>query len=383
MTELSAIRSPDGGPRSASVSSCVTNFGKVRNVHVVLRSLGTAVPDLRISQEDAFQFLAAHFVMGEEQEGLYRRVMVEGPIRGRHFGMDKPEDTLSVDPDEHHARFLGFGRQLVAKAAAKALEDANVPAADVSALIVNTCTGYLCPGLTSYLCEDLGLSDDTRVLDIMGMGCGGALPNLHSGVDMLRAGLKGCALNVAVEICSSTFLMDDDPSLTISNAIFGDGAAAALLEAVEAPQAGDVMLVDFETVIMPRHRELLRYQHQSGRLRNKLSRKVPLVGAQTGALAVSRLLRRHHLVREDIQHWIVHAGGTAVLEQVARQMDLTKDQLRASYRVFEEFGNLSSPSVLFVLQEQLRARSPAAGEWIILLAFGAGFTAFAGLARAT
>jgi predicted naringenin-chalcone synthase len=96
-------------------------------------------------------------------------------------------------------------------------------------LVVNTCTGYLCPGLSSYLLEKLGLPRNIRTYDLVGGGCGGAIPNLQAAQEYLKSAGKGTALCVAVEICSATFQMADDMSLLLSNALFADGAAAAVL----------------------------------------------------------------------------------------------------------------------------------------------------------
>ena len=295
--------------------------------------------------------------------------------------MDGLEDALVADPDALNHRFMKHGRMIAAEAAGLVLQRARVEPEAIRGLVTNTCTGYLCPGFSSYLCEDLALSDQVHVLDIMGMGCGGAIPNLRSAAGLLRTGCAGPVLSVAVEVCSATLFMADDPALTVSNAIFGDGAAAALLRVTNKPVSGDILLLDFESVADPARRELLRYQQEGGRLRNQLSHKVPVVGAQLAARAVERLLERNQLDASAVKHWAVHAGGTSVLDQVKRQFGFAGDELASSYEVFRHYGNISSPSVLFVLMEELTRNPPKSGATGILVSFGAGFTAFAALVQ--
>jgi predicted naringenin-chalcone synthase len=145
----------------------------------------------------------------------------------------------------------------------------------------------------------------------------------------------------------------------VSNSIFGDGAAAAVLDLVPDNRPGGLArMVDFATGLFPQYREDLRYRTEGGRLRNHLSKRVPIIGARTVTEVASRLLARHGLARNDVDWWAVHPGGTVVLAQVAKELELPGEALRFSYHVFENYGNMSSPSVLFVLREILDSGRP-------------------------
>lgn len=347
---------------------------------IILKGLGTATPPLYVTQKEAFDFLSAHLPLTPDTRALYRRILMDGKIKGRHLGMDTITDALETDPDRLLARFIKFGRPTAVEAARRAMAEAGVQADDIKGLIVNTCTGYLCPGLSSYVAEDLGLKTSIRYLDMMGMGCGAAIPNLETAAGMLVRSGEGPVLSLAVEICSATIFHGDDPGLVVSNSIFGDGAAAAVLDVAPDNQTGGLArLVDFASGLHPQYREELRYRTEGGRLRNHLSRRVPVIGAQTVAEVANRLLARHGLDRDDLHWWAVHPGGTTVLDQVALELALTREKLRFAYGVFEKFGNMSSPSVLFVLRDILDTGRPQPGQTGMLLAFGAGFSAFATL----
>ena len=346
----------------------------------IIRALRTANPPQHTTQQEAFDFFRTHFNLDPEEEKLYRRLLLECPIRGRYVGMDKLDDACETDPDRLNARFLNYARQTAAAAAIKALEDAHVSPAEIGGVVVNTCTGYLCPGLTSYLAEDLGLGNDLRTLDLVGMGCGGALPNLEAAAGLLALNGQRPVLSIAVEICSATLFMGTAPALVVSNSIFGDGAAAVVMQNGESDKAGGLARVlDFASGVYPQYRGQLHYRQEGGRLRNVLSIKVPKIGAKIASEVLTRLLNRHHLTQNAIQWWAVHAGGTAVLDQVGRDLGLPETDLRFSLEVFHSYGNMSSPSVLFTLKHIIEQGRPRSGDLGVLLTFGAGFSAFAAL----
>jgi len=369
-----------------------------------LTALATANPRRYATQQEVCAFFERHFSMEPRERALYRELLLEGPIRGRHIAVDEDEEICQQDPDSLIGRFERHGRKLAAEAARKALDQAGLAPDQIEGLVVNTCTGYLCPGLSSYVVEDLGLPAFTSALDLMGMGCGGAIPNLEAGCRMIQSGARKTVLCLSVEICSATFFRGPDPDLIVSNSIFADGASAAVLQANligEVPSfkcevssgdralqtshfqlhtsSGLVRFLDFESVTLPEYREKLRYTTQGGRLRNVLTRSVPAIGAKAVGQVTQRLLDRNRLGPSDIHRWIVHPGGTQVLKAVERHLGLTPETLRYSYEVFREYGNMSSPSVMFVLDKVLREAAPLPGEKALLISFGAGFTAFAGL----
>lgn len=345
-----------------------------------LHALQTANPDLYADRSTAFNTLREHFPMSDSERDLYERLLLEGPVEGRYVGMDAFEDVRFTDQDSLINRFQQFAVPVGCKAARQALDDLQLPASDIAGVVVNTCTGYLCPGLSSYITEALGLRQDTKTFDLVGMGCGAALPNLEcaAGVALRQPG--AILLSISVEICSATLFMDEAPDLIVSNSIFGDGAAACVLSADNLPGKTSVArILDFETGIEPRFREHLRYRSEQGRLRNTLSKRVPAIGARVISRVQDRLLKRNNLNKADIDWWIVHPGGSAVLDAVRRTLDLSPSDLGTSYDILREYGNMSSPSVLFVLRRMLDNGQWKAGEKAAILTFGAGFTGFGAL----
>jgi alkylresorcinol/alkylpyrone synthase len=226
--------------------------------------------------------------------------------------------------------------------------------------------------LTSYLTETLRLRPDVFALDVVGQGCGAALPTLRTAEALLRSGRASRVLAVSVEVCSAALCVDDDPGVMISACLFGDGAAAAVLASEPPRGRRRVEWTLAASRIVPSEREALRFEQREGRLRNRLSRRVPVLAGREAARLLQDTLRAAGLEREQITGWILHAGGRDVLAALRAELGLSEADLRHSAAVLREFGNLSSPTVLFVLAQALRDAVPDGWWWTA--SFGAGFS---------
>jgi predicted naringenin-chalcone synthase len=297
-------------------------------------------------------------------------------IKKRGFAIGNVEDLVDEDLDQRVARFTHWSQELSAQAINRALAQAGLGAGDVAGLVVNTCTGYICPGIATYLIERLDLPRSVRVYDLVGSGCGGAIPNLEISESLVKKGKDGVVLSVSVEICTATFQMEDDLSLLLSNALFGDGAAAAVLWT--KPEGYE--LVASASRYVPEQRESIRYVHKNGQLYNQLSTKLPDMVRKAAAQVVADVLAPRSLKAGDIKHWALHSGGEKIINAVRDEIGLSEEQVRATRSVLSEYGNMSSPTVWFVLQE-IERRGVAPGEWCIMVAFGAGLSAHAYLLR--
>jgi alkylresorcinol/alkylpyrone synthase len=244
----------------------------------------------------------------------------------------------------------------------------------VDALLVTTCTGYLCPGLSSYVAESLGLSPTAILLDLVGQGCGAALPALDQAAALIQSGRARHILVACVEVCTAASYLDDDPGVLISACLFGDGAAAVLLDS-QAPKAGPtVRWTGSARHSAPEHREHLRFDHRRGLLRNLLSAEVPSLSAQHARTVFDRACDLHRRKPEEINGWIWHAGGREVLRALRREFGLTEKHTEPSSSVLRHHGNMSSPSCLFALEAALQNGVPDGLWW--LASFGAGFSSF-------
>ncbi|MCL7454812.1 MAG: type III polyketide synthase [Anaerolineae bacterium] len=348
----------------------------MKDVRIV--SLATANPPLRVSQEESYQAYVEMLPLSDRAKSLLQRIFVQNNSIGyRHFGMDALTDILHNSQDELIARYRKFAVPVSVEAARQALDRAGLAPADVDAVVINSCTGYLCPGLTSYVAEALPLRPDVWPFDLQGMGCGGAVPNLETAHNYLQAHPDHNVLAIAVEICSATIYFDEAPDILVSNALFGDGAAAAVL--TNRAGEGGIRLAGFAAGLYPQDRQHLYYRTENSKLRNVLSVDVPAVGARRGKEVIDRLLAEKGLGYGEIDHWLMHPGGQKVLDALEDGLSLPAEALTPSRNVLYRYGNMSSVSVLFVLDELLRNHAPRPGDRGVVCSFGAGFGAYATL----
>ncbi|HEX2197047.1 MAG TPA: 3-oxoacyl-[acyl-carrier-protein] synthase III C-terminal domain-containing protein [Burkholderiales bacterium] len=345
--------------------------------------VGTAVPATRYSQRqcwDALREAPQFAALAAPARLLLERVLLgEQGVRTRHLAIERLQDAFALDPDVLHRRFLTHAPELATRAARTALARAQLAAHDIDALLISTCTGYLCPGLTSHVGERLGLRTGALLLDLVGQGCGAALPNLRTAEALVASGRCGQVLSICVEVCSAALYIDDDPGVLVSACLFGDGAAAAVVCAAPRAGARRVAWTDSISVCDPGERDALRMESRGGLLRNILSRRVPELAASRASEVLAQGLKRHDVPREAVSAWIWHAGGRTVLERLRAAAGLSEHDTRRSADILERYGNLSSPFVLFVLDAALAGRAPDGWWW--MSSFGAGFSCHGALLR--
>ena len=341
-----------------------------------INGIGTTVPATRYTQHECWEALRAapQFTqLSPRAQAITRKVLTgDNGIATRHLALNPLTEAFDLNPDALHRRFATAAPALATDAARHALERSGIAPQDIGGLIISTCTGYLCPGLTSYVSERLDLPANTICLDLVGQGCGAALPNLRTAEALIRSGSARHVLCVCVEVCSAAFYLDNDPGVLISACLFGDGAAAAVVSAEPLPGNRQVRWLASETVLKPGHRDELRFEQRGGMLFNILKPSVSKLAAAAAEEVLDRSLAAAGKSRADIRAWNFHPGGRDVLLALRDQLTLSDTDLQHSAAVLREFGNLSSPSVLFVLDATLRNNAPAGLWW--MSSFGAGFT---------
>jgi predicted naringenin-chalcone synthase len=336
-----------------------------------LHALATAVPERAFTQEQCWDLASRSSV----RQRLSRRSMLtlrrilrgDNGIATRHFAVSDMDRVFDLTPDELNAEFRTEAPRLAGRALRAALDRVGVAPAEIDALLICTCTGYLCPGLTSYVAEQMGLRGNAYLQDLVGSGCGAAIPTLRAVSQVLAAQPDAVVACVAVEICSAAFYLDDDPGVLISACLFSDGAAASVWRS--RPGAEGLRCFDFRALHLPEERDKLRFESRDGKLRNLLHRTVP----ELAAGAVGRLWAERG--PRPVSRVVAHTGGRDVLD--ALKAVLPEHSLDASFNVLRDYGNMSSPSVLFALEESLKTAAPGPHGDFWLVSFGAGFTAHA------
>ena len=330
-----------------------------------LQSIASAFPANIVTQSECWEILrsaGAFDGLRSRSRDLIEKILLgDSGIATRRFAQDDLAHILALDAEGLHREFELAAPRLAAEALCAACAKGGVSPADVDALMVCSCTGYLCPGLSSYVSELLGVPSGAYLQDLLGLGCGAALPMLESARGYLALHPGALVATVAVEVCSAAFFLDDDPGVLISLCLFGDGAAAALWSGTDA--GNQLQMRSFKTVHRPEHREKIRFVNSGGRLKNQLHRSVPSLAAE----AVGELFGHRDCEPDAV---ISHTGGRDVIE--ALEAKLPGFPLLETRAVLRDYGNISSPCVLVALERALAAGSP---RNIWLTSFGAGFAA--------
>ena len=350
-------------------------------MHIV--GVGVATPPARYTKAEclgAFE-RSAWFARLDARAHLIARTVLQrdNGIEARRLAVESIDEVFSIDPNTLSTRFLNHAPPLASSASNNALAHAGVAASSIDAVVVSTCTGYLCPGLSGYVAERLGLRADVQAFDLVGQGCAAALPNLQLGRALLASGTCAHVLSVCVEVSSAAIYLDNDPGVLISACLFGDGAGAAVLSRECAAAGRSIEWIDSTSLIEPAERKALMFEQRDGMLRNILTRGVPKLAAEYAQRVLGTVLARTGLRPSDISEWIMHAGGRDVLLALERRLELQPHDLRYSAAMLREYGNLSSAFVYFVLQAALADDAP--GGWWWLSSFGAGFSCHGALLK--
>lgn len=335
-----------------------------------LQSIATANPPFSLSQPECWE-VAKRSTIGDRLTSrsmtLIRHVLLgNSGIDRRHFAVEDIEHVFDLDADSLNRMFAEHAPALAAEALLSALDRAALKPSALDALLVCTCTGYLCPGVSSYVAEKLSLRSDAYLQDLVGLGCGAAIPMIRSASGILAASPGAKVACVAVEICSAAFYLDDDPGVLISACLFGDGAAATIWSS-EPPPDGGWRCHGFDTLHQPENRDCLRFETRNGKLRNLLDRSVP----EKASAAVKILYDRASAAGGRPSTVLAHSGGRDVILAVERALD--GPSFERTSEVLRHFGNMSSPSVLFALERHLAGNGSNGDLW--LTSFGAGFAA--------
>ena len=348
-----------------------------------VNGLGTANPPTRYTKSEcwhAFKSSDWFLKLDRRSHVIAETVLTrDNGIEVRSLALSSLNDVFQIDPDSLHARFLAHAPTIASAAGNFAIEQAGIAATDIDALVISTCTGYLCPGLTSYVVERLGLRDDILAFDLVGQGCAAALPNWRLADSLLASGSCEHVLSICVEISSAAMFLDNDPGVLISACLFGDGAGAAVLSKQPNSRRRRIEWSTYASLINPAERDALMFKTERGMLRNVLTRPVPRLAADHASQVLQTALENGHLKSADISTWIMHAGGRDVLIALQATLRLSTKDLRYSAGMLREHGNMSSAFVFFVLKAAVDDQAP--GGWWWMSSFGAGFSCHGALLR--
>lgn len=346
-----------------------------------LAGLATAVPAHVARQDDARGLAAQLFSGAIEADARLLQVFEHAQIEQRRTCM--PLEWYAVDHtfEEKNALYVEHALQLAGDAATRAIEGRGLTARDVDHVVFVSTTGIATPSMDARLANHLGFRADTRRTPIWGLGCAGGAAGLARARDFAIADPRARVLFVALELCSLTFQHHDlSKRNLVASSLFGDGAAAVLVEGIEvASGAGGshrpLELVASRSTFWPDTLDVMGWTVDGDGLHVVFSRDIPTIVRERVRPSLIAFLEEQGLRLETLPHLVAHPGGAKVLRAYADALGLPPESFRHAREVLRDNGNMSSPSCLFVLQRFLDAGEIQAGEHAVLAALGPGFAA--------
>jgi predicted naringenin-chalcone synthase len=365
---------------------------------LVIRGLGTALPRHALTQDEAAAAIRTFFCQTEEQAqrlpalfgraGIKSRssVLLNGPPGELNWQTFYPPSTGPHDHGPKTSQRMEAYRQeapsLAFRAASRALEESSFTAKEIDHLITVSCTGFFAPGIDIQLIKGLGLPPTIQRTHVGFMGCHGALNGLQVASALTTADPKARVLLSAVELCSLHLHYGWDPQSVVPHALFADGAAALIATSDESRlrlnELSDWTLAATGSCLFPDSEHGMTWNIGDHGFEMTLSADVPDLLLRHLRPWVESWLKENDLAIAKVGSWAVHPGGPRILSAVGGSMGLTSAALDTSAEVLSNCGNMSSPTVLFILE---RLRSQGAPRPCVAMAFGPGLVAEAALFR--
>lgn len=354
-------------------------------------SIGTAVPDFAYKQSDLVETMLQLVPLPPDQAERVKRMAIGTGINTRYSVLPdyRPEGARRMHPPgpnyeptpKLETRMEVFHAE-APPLALKAIENclARVPAQisglgrdRITHLIAVSCTGLAAPGLDLMLLRALELPAHTHRTAVHFMGCYAAMHGLKQADAICRADTDAVVLVVCVELCTLHFQKDDTPDNLAATLLFADGAAAALLAGEDVVATGPALRLEgfYSEVATAGWQDMAWHLSGQGFLM-KLSAYVPDLLSQGIRALITRALTRLGLQQTDIAHWALHPGGRKILDLAEYELKLPEGALKSAYGVLKDYGNMSSPTILFVLARLWPEM--LAGEKVLAAAFGPGLT---------
>ncbi|HEY6880550.1 MAG TPA: 3-oxoacyl-[acyl-carrier-protein] synthase III C-terminal domain-containing protein [Polyangiales bacterium] len=342
----------------------------------------TALPRHRYDQRE----------LAQVAQRLLPKLDVKPEVLWRFFRHAEVEQRYLALPAERYESLDGLGARndawleaalpLAERAVDAALRDAGLAPADVDIAFSTTITGLAVPSLEARLMNRMPFRPDMKRVPMFGLGCLAGCAGVARAADYLRAYPDQVALLLSVELCSLTVQRDDTSVANlISAGLFGDGAAAVVLVGAEHPAARGLRVLDSQSAFFANTERTMGWDVTDTGFKIVLGKEVPTMAREGLPPLIDALLTRHGLTRAQIAAWVAHPGGPAVITAMCEALGLRDDALAETRRSLAKIGNLSSASVLFVLDSFRRWVRPSAGSYGMMVAMGPAFCAEAALLR--
>lgn len=343
-----------------------------------IAAAASALPKHEYDQSTILAAIQHHWQGRLENPELLDRLHTRTGVDKRYLALPIEEyPALTERWGAANDAWIQTSLELGEQAICRALAASGVDRQSIGAIFFVSVTGICSPSIDARLVNRMGLSRNIKRVPIFGLGCVAGAAGIARAADYVRAFPEECALLLAVELCSLTIQQDD---LSIANLIsaglFGDGAAAVIVAGASSDanrECNGPQILATKSVFYPNTEEVMGWSVSEKGFRIVLTRDVPGMVYKHLAGDIDQFLAEHELSRADIGAWVMHTGGPAILKANADALGLPDSALEASWECLRRVGNLSSASVLFVLEDFMNGRRPSPGTLSVLAAMGPGF----------
>ena len=356
---------------------------------VFIHNIATLVPEHAHNQDYACEKMQSWFEDAKTRR-VIRRIYKHSGIDRRYsviddftstkhsafFKYDAQNKRIEPSTQERNDCFITNAKCLSTAVAAKVIKETDgFTAQDITHLITVSCTGFYSPGPDFNIVTALGLSGNTERYHLGFMGCYAAFPALRMAQQFCTANSQAVVLVVCLELCTLHLQVKPDIDTMLANALFADGAGAALGSARTLPSIRPVLKLEtLVSNLAPEGKNDMAWDIGNTGFNLVLSSYVPKIIATHISALVDKALKHVQRQHKDINLWAIHPGGRSILDKVQANLALKAEQLKASRTILREYGNMSSATILFVLKEILNQTSHQARQTICAMAFGPGLT---------
>jgi alkylresorcinol/alkylpyrone synthase len=337
-------------------------------------AVGTAVPPYAVSQSDAKAFARELFSSSFPQVERLMPIFEHTSIKCRYLSCPTEWYGQEHSFPERNKLYLQMACSLAQEAIEQCLQQANCTAEEIDHLIFVSTSGIATPSIDAHLINQLGFSTHVKRTPIWGLGCAGGVAGLARSYEYTKGFPDSRVLFVAVELCSLTFRpQDHTKSNFVATSLFADGAAAVLVVGENVPTNDNApAIVNTMSTLWPNSLDVMGWEIVDDGLQVIFSRDIPTIVHQEVRPVVDQFLRMEHLSLEQINYMVSHPGGKKVLEAYAAALDLPEERFQYAYQILQSYGNMSSVTVLFVLQQVMREQID--NGYGLMTALGPGFS---------
>lgn len=338
-------------------------------------SVGTATPPYTIDQTTAREFakklFADHFPDIERYLPIFENTHIHTRAISKPLHWFEKEHSFK----ERNDWYVELSCELGEKAITSCLQKGNMSPREVDHIIFISTTGFATPSIDAHLIQRLGFSSHVKRTPIWGLGCAGGVAGLARAYEYVKAFPEQHVLVLSIELCSLTFRKQDrSKSNLVATSLFADGAAAVLISGEQVKHKESYpKICSVQSTIWDDSLDVMGWDLESDGLKVIFSRDIPTIVKKYIPQVITTFLQQEGLRLEDITRMIFHPGGRKVLEAYEQALDLPKELFQTAYDVLHEYGNMSSTTVLFILEREL-CKPAKQREWGLMSALGPGFS---------